>query len=285
MSATPTTLAELLKPYLAEQCEVIMSGDARIRAGENVVHVTRVGVRRLRSTIRVFDDAFDSEAAAHLEQELVWWANLLGAVRDVDIMGDRLRASLGALSPDLVLGPVALTIESELAARRRSALAAVLEALDSQRYRDLIGLLHRWQSEPPFTSRSEAPARVVKRYVKRAGAKLQKRLNHAIAADRAGNHQPELFHSARKAGKRHRYAIEAALPLWGEKAERLVAERKDLQDLLGDYQDSIVSAAFLRELSVRYGLRSGHNGFTYGLLYAEDVAAGRELGQRLAPYV
>ncbi len=60
MNAKPAkTLNDLIGAYIAEQCTVIIDAEDRLRAGENVVHVTRVAVRRLRSTIRVFADLFD----------------------------------------------------------------------------------------------------------------------------------------------------------------------------------------------------------------------------------
>jgi CHAD domain-containing protein len=107
-----------------------------------------------------------------------------------------------------------------------------------------------------------------------------------VAAREAGEEgADELFHSARKAGKRHRYAVEAALPLWGAKAEKIVAARKELQDVLGHHQDRAVSAAFLRDLGGRLGVRCGVNGFTYGLLYARVVGAGDTLVEDLRPYL
>ena len=75
------------------------------------------------------------------------------------------------------------------------------------------------------------------------------------------------------------------VPLWGSKAETIVAARKDLQDVLGHHQDRIVQAAFLRELGARIGVRSGQNGFTYGVLYAEVVAAGTTLVADLKPFL
>jgi CHAD domain-containing protein len=95
----------------------------------------------------------------------------------------------------------------------------------------------------------------------------------------------ELFHGARKASKRHRYAVEAAVPVWGSKADKIISQRKDLQDLLGTYQDSIVSAAFLRELGARRGSRSGQNGFSYGVLYARELAARDLLLDELKPFL
>ena len=154
--------------------------------------------------------------------------------------------------------------------------------MDSERYRKLVALVHAWRSDPPFTSAADVPAAEVKGYVKKAEKKVTKRLAAAVAAREAGEDggTDELFHSARKAGKRHRYAVEAAMPLWGAKAEKVVAARKALQDVLGAHQDRAVSAGFLRDLGARIGVRCGVNGFTYGLLYARVVGRRRHPGRR-----
>lgn len=282
MSDAPSTLGDLVGSYLAEQCTVILEAGAPLRAGENVVHPTRVAVRRLRSTLRVFDDLFDVARAGHLEDELVWWAGLLGEVRDLDVLLEAVTAQIAGLPPELVLGPVTATLETEVAARRAVGLAAVQAAMGSERYRALVALLEAWRADPPCTEAASVPATRVKDYIRRAGKKVTRRLAAAVAAHEAGD---ELFHAARKAGKRHRYALEAAVPLWGARAERAVLERKALQDLLGAHQDRFVTAAFLRDLGARYGLRSGHNGFTYGLLHGRIMAAGDTLVSDLKPYL
>jgi CHAD domain-containing protein len=286
MTDRPETLADLIGGYLTEQCTVIIDAEPKLRAGENVIHVTRVAVRRLRSTIRVFDELFDVAHAGLLEEELVWWAGLLGAVRDLDILQASLTERIAGLPPELVLGPVESTIQTEIATQRKIGMDEVVAAMDSERYRELVALAEAWRSNPPFTEEARAPASEVNRYVKRADKKLNKRLAAAVAAREAGaDDGDELFHSARKAGKRHRYAVEATVPLWGSKAEKIVAARKDLQDVLGHHQDRIVQAAFLRDLGSRLGVRSGQNGFTYGVLYGEVVTAGKTLVAELKPFL
>lgn len=286
MNDAPETLRDLVGAYLAEQCTVIADAEAALRAGENVVHVTRVAVRRLRSTLRVFGELFDVAQAGHLEDELVWWAGLLGAVRDLDILQEGLTAQIAALPPELVLGSVESTIQTEIATRRKVAVDVVLEAMDSERYRSLVAAVLQWRSDPPFTPAADVPAGKVKSYTKRAEKKVGQRLTAAVAAREAGEEgADELFHSARKAGKRHRYAVEVAVPIWGAKAEKTVTARKELQDVLGAHQDRAVSAAFLRELGARLGVRCGVNGFTYGLLYARMLAGGDRLVDDLEPYL
>jgi CHAD domain-containing protein len=277
MNNESASAPDLIADYLSEQCTVIIDSEAQLRAGENVVHATRVAVRRMRSTIRVFAEFFEPAGAEHLEEELVWWAGLLGKVRDMDILAQRQAALLEELPGELILGPVASTIQIELAAQRKEAADAMTEALDSERYRKLIGLIHHWRSDPPFTTAADALPKAINPFIKKAKKKVDRRLTKAAAARLAGEPADDLFHDARKASKRHRYAVEAALPVWGSKADKIISQRKDLQDLLGNYQDSIVSAAFLRELGARLGIRSGQNGFSYGVLYAREVQAGESL--------
>jgi CHAD domain-containing protein len=285
MPLNPPTARDVIGDYVAEQCTVIIESEAELRAGENVIHKVRVAVRRLRSTIRVFAELFDAEQAARLEEELVWWAGLLGRVRDMDILTQREQALLAELPPELILGPVESTITEELAVQRKQAMDEMLEALDSERYRKFIGMAHHWRSDPPFTAAAEASAVSIDAAIKNAKKKTSKRLTKAVTAQRAGEPSDELFHQARKSSKRHRYAVEAALPVWGSKADKIISQRKDLQDLLGNHQDSIVSAAFLRDLGARRGIRSGQNGFTYGILYARELAARDALLDDLKPFL
>jgi CHAD domain-containing protein len=285
MNNTFGSVRDLVGDYIAEQCTVIINSEAELRAGENVVHTTRVAARRLRSTIRVFPDLFEASEAGHLEEELVWWAGLLGRVRDLDILARRQAALLAQLPPELILGPVASTIETELAVRRKQAADALVEAMDSERFRKLIGLMHHWRSDAPFTAAAAASPNAINPMIKKAKRKAGKRLVTAVAARRAGEPSDELFHRSRRATKRYRYAVEAAQPLWGSKADKIISERKDLQDLLGNHQDGIVSAGFLRELGGRLGVRSGQNGFSYGVLYAREVYAGDSLLADLKPFL
>ena len=46
-----------------------------------------------------------------------------------------------------------------------------------------------------------------------------------------------------------------------------------------------MSAAFLRELGARLGIRSGQNGFSYGVLYARELHAGDSLLDDLKPFL
>ncbi len=282
----PITLRELLGRYLSEQADVLLAAGGSLAAGENVVHPARVAVRRLRSSLRVFGDLVDVPQAGHLEDELVWWAALLGVVRDLDVLEARLVAAVDALPRELVLGGVRSRVQAQIAAERTIAMSAVTDALGTARYARLLGLLQHWRDEPPLTDRADRPAGKIRGYLKTADQRVHRRLSVATKALDGGHPEAaELLHRARKSAKRHRYALEAAEPLLGAKGSRLVAERKRLQDVLGERQDAEVSAAFLRRMGAEVGVEAGHNGFTFGLLFAQERAADVGLRARLKPFL
>jgi CHAD domain-containing protein len=103
--------------------------------------------------------------------------------------------------------------------------------------------------------------------LKQAQRKAQRRLK------RAGD-DPEQLHAARKSAKRLRYAGELLTDVVPQ-AGKVVSAAKKEQTVLGDHQDLMVAADFLRRLGAQAGSRPGHNGFTYGLLMArvEEQAA------------
>lgn len=268
------TVGALVAAYVSTQCTEVVNGDLGLRLGRSVVHPIRVAVRRLRSTMRVFGPVFDSEQTAALESELVWYAGVLGEVRDRDILAERLLDQVQQLPAEFVLGPVAAHIESTLQTEKTGHLKKVDQALGSERYLDLLETLNRWRSAPPFTELASAPPTGLNAYVKQAELKLDKRL-------RTAHGDADALHRARKAGKRFRYAAELSEPVLGKRAAKAVTAGQKIQTLLGEHQDSIVSAVFLRRLGAEAGTENGQNGFTYGILLAREWQRGKDIRRQL----
>lgn len=272
MSDSSEDLLALVSAYLYDQCTMIIEGGQDLRAGANVVHTLRVAVRRLRSTLRTCGELFDVPRSHQLEAELVWWAGLLGEVRDTDILTARLDDAVRSLPAEVVLGPITSRIVGELSTRRADQWAAVEQALGSDRYHDLLAEIRLWRSETPSIPAVRQNATKINIYLKNAGKKADRRLSAAARSAALG--EPDaalLLHRARKAAKRHRYLAELAEPVVGARAHKIIIRRRQLQDLLGGYQDSVVSADFLRRLGAEAGAVDGHNGFTYGVLYAGEI--------------
>ena len=267
-----------LAGYLTEQIDVIFEGDLGLRRGRDPIHDTRVAIRRLRSTLRVFKKLLDPSAVGHLDEELKWFAGLLGEVRDCQVQRRRFDKALAEWPPELVLGPVANRINSELLSVQLQARKRVTEAMDSPRYLDILAVLQRWRTDAPIVSPPTGKA--LNKRARRAGRKADRRL---AAAVRTGDDAP--LHRARKAAKRARYAAELLAPVDNSKhAKRTVKQYKRIQRVLGEHQDGVVASDTLRRLALTAGTTAGENGFTYGLLYAREqrtAAAARRRAREL----
>jgi len=67
----------------------------------------------------------------------------------------------------------------------------------------------------------------------------------------------------------------------GNKTRNSVKRYQDLQDILGDHQDGVVAADLLRRIAAGTAQSADENGFTYGLLYAQELHHAQE-SRRLA---
>ena len=135
---TAATAGDLIRGYLAEQDNALVVGDLSLRRGLGGIHPTRVATRRLRSTLRIFADYLDAEAARALDAELSWYADLLGQVRDREVQRARFAATLAELPAELVLGPVAATIEQQLLTEQLQHETTLLKTMNSRRYLNLL---------------------------------------------------------------------------------------------------------------------------------------------------
>ena len=75
----------------------------------------------------------------------------------------------------------------------------------------------------------------------------------------------------RKAAKRARYTGELAADVLGRPARKLVAAMEDVQDVLGEGQDSVVTRELCRSLGLA-AAAAGENAWTYGRLHALEQA-------------
>jgi CHAD domain-containing protein len=91
--------------YLNTQIDQIVAGDIGLRRGQDPIHDTRVAIRRLRSTLRVFAHELDGPAIGDLDSELRWFAGLLGDVRDCQVQRRRFIDMLDEMPEELILDP------------------------------------------------------------------------------------------------------------------------------------------------------------------------------------
>ena len=249
---------------MSGQIDAIFDGDMQLRRGQDPIHDTRVAIRRLRSTIRVFGKLLDRSAADHLDEELKWFAGLLGEVRDRQVQRRRFRKVLADWPPELVLGPVANRINTDLhseqlRARRPFPTRWTRRAISTSLRRCRTGA-----AGCPSTTKPTA-----KKLHKRASRAERKADRRLAAAVKSGD--DAMLHRARKAAKRARYAAELRRPLDDSAAVKKAQKHfKRIQRVLGEHQDSVVASAALRRFALTAGTTPGENGFTFGLLFARE---------------
>jgi CHAD domain-containing protein len=204
------------------------------------VHQARVATRRLRSDLRTFRPLVETEWSSALRDELGWLADLLGDVRDGDVLLERLRHRVAGL-PHADERDAAAGVLATLADQRSAAHAALLEAVNGRRYLRLLDRLVAAANTPSLReSASGLASDVVPELVRRPWHKLEKRVGKL-------DHDPsdEELHAVRIRTKRVRYAAEAAEPVGGKPARAFAKAAERLQDVLGELNDAVVAERWL----------------------------------------
>ncbi len=192
--------------------------------GPEHLHQLRVGLRRLRTALRLFSPwSAEAEAATALEQALREPFSRLGARRDADVLAAWLLPALAAA------GAPALHLVPPVAA------ADPAEVVRDPRFAQLMLQAMRLAGAAPTT---EAPP------LQAAARAVLKRAWRRVRADAAAfaTAGADAQHRTRKRLKRLRYATEFLRPLLPAKAAtRALAAMREALDALGAYTDVLVA--------------------------------------------
>ena len=263
------TVEELLRHDLAASARRVLGHLPAVRLDEDpeAVHQARVGIRRLRSTLRTARSVLDTDWVKHLRDELKWLADLLGAVRDADVLRARLEKRIGEL-PAEDQADARRLVEQRLTDERDEARQRLLEGMDSDRYARLLDDVVAAAQAPAVTEDATRPAVEV---LPPLVAKEYKRVRKAVR--RAGDTPTDrALHRIRIRGKRTRYASEVAGLVAGRPARRLAKAAERLQDVLGDQHDAVVAEAWLRDAAAA----APDTRLAAGELVAAERAAARQ---------
>lgn len=210
------------------------------------LHDLRVAVRRTRSALSEFRSLFPPAPLEHFRGEFRWLGEVAGPVRDLDVYLEKL-PGYQALLPDDATGALA-PFRRFLQHHRQLERRRLVRRLDSPR---LKRLLAQWRvfletgGPAPWPEKAMQPVREVAR--KRIW-KLYRRFFSQGKAITAASSDREL-HRLRISGKKLRYLVEFFRECYPpEEVEVLVKAMKEIQDVLGDYQDCTVQQARLAEL-------------------------------------
>ena len=271
-----SSAGEVVLRYLSDQAETLAAMDPMVRQDEpDAVHQMRVAARRLRAALQAFAPLLRGPRRELLTAELRWLGGVLGVPRDTEVLSLRLQRQLAEIPADLVLGAPAERLRLHFAPLAADGRKALLAALDSERYLDLLDSLDELLADPPLTPRAARPAAaVLPALVGGCYRRVARRLRKAPAIP--GPDRDSALHDARKAAKQARYAAEAVSPALGGRAQRFAGQMKELQTVLGDHQDAVIARGVDRELGISAHL-AGDNAFTFGLLHERERVAALQL--------
>jgi CHAD domain-containing protein len=267
----------VLGRHLARLADDVLRFDPLARADvPDAVHQLRVTYRRLRSVLDTFSKTVDPALTGPVGDDCAWISDLLGRPRDLEVLRAHLSRVLAAESPELVRGRVGPWISGRLAAERRVAHRAAVDAMTSERYYTLVDTLDSWRETPPWRGERDRPAtRRLPASLDRARLRMSRAAKAALTT--TGREQVVDLHDVRKAAKRVRYAAEALLPVLGSEARRTARSARRIQTVLGEHHDAIVAGDYLLRLADE-ARTEGRDAFTLGVLRArlEAEAATHE---------
>jgi len=267
---TPPTVDAVIRHAISDAVAKLVANDPVVRIGEDPegVHQARVATRRLRSHLRTFRELLDPEWTQSLRDELGWLGDELGAVRDADVLLMRLEDRVSELEPDDQAAAAPLL--QRLVSDRESARAVLLEGLRSDRYLQLLDRLVDAAQRPRVVMLVGVDHEEMLRDLVRAP---WKHLRNAV--DDLPDPSPDAaLHAVRIRAKRARYAAEVVEPAFGKPARAFAKAVTEVQDVLGEHQDSVVAAAWLRANALSLGDPSAV--YVAGELGAMERAAAEE---------
>jgi CHAD domain-containing protein len=256
---------DVIRSVVAQSVAALLYHDPLVRTSGDpeAVHQARVATRKLRSHLRTFGPLLDPEWTDPLRSELGWLALGLGAVRDQEVLLERLRERARSLPANDLRSAVGLLhlLEVDIEGLRKK----LMTDLDSTRYVDLLEQLVAASHAPSTLPDADQPAAAA---LPPLATGPWRRLRSAV------RHLPDTpadaeLHRIRILAKRARYAAEAVAPVVGAGAASFARAAAKLQTILGEHQDSVTAQAWLRSTRM-----SGRRAFVAGELIAmEHVAA------------
>lgn len=238
---SPQTVEEYAHRVIEEQYHCIIKQEKKVLADKDprALHQMRVGTRRLRTALQVFDTAIKLPPSGGA-QRLRDLARVLGTVRDLDVQITSLEQEYRPCldkSEQKQLDKVADSLKKQ----RVKAFIHMKAVFSQPLYQDLKNTYADWLEHPRCTPIAKLPLSVVLPDL--LGPLLSHLLLHPgwlISTQEASSKNGIMLHALRKACKHARYQAEFFIPFYGEDFQSWIEEVKALQAQLGEFQDTQV---------------------------------------------
>jgi len=240
------------------------------------LHQMRVGLRRLRALLDMFEELAAPPVALHASIE--WLAAELGPARDWDVLADSTLERVHGIAP--------VALRQAAHERANAHHAQILYVLREPRFAELMGQLNdwlgqrRWRPEDGLAKNSPLAERAWEGalpLLRKAEKRLTKRIDGLDQGDAPGRHR------VRIAAKKARYAAEFFRDLLpARRVKRYVSHLEQLQDRLGLLNDLAVADHLLEELKGGNSQVAKQAAYVRGYIAATGQASVRGLDKTLA---
>jgi triphosphatase len=265
----------------------MLANRAGTLAGDSeALHQMRIGLRRLRTAISLFDEIVADDERKAIKQDLKWITEELGPPRDLDVLQTEV------LDPLLKVIPretVRAEVQKEFKSRRQRAHEAAAQSIESDRFVASVLTMVEWIEAGPWTLSSDPLIRLkrelpIDKYAADELARRRKKIR------KQGKHLTALStkkrHKLRIRAKKLRYASEFFEDVFpGKKNKRhrklAVEALKELQSALGELNDVVARERMMSEVAKQKpvsGVRDTRSlSFAAGIVYGSQEARVGEL--------
>jgi CHAD domain-containing protein len=268
--------AGYLRDYLATELRELELTDIAVRrAAPDSIHSMRKAARRARSALQTY--AGDLALDEAVVEELRWLGRRLSPSRDLEVQWERLLDRVAEIPVESHREPAKARIDEYFSRQSEIAATEAAAALDSARYLQMLLTLDSLVAGLAAAPSTTGTARKVKDRdltgsLEDLARKVSKRVR-AVGRATTADERDALMHRARKGAKRMRYAIEVIHPVHPKRAGRALDHFDAFQDLLGEFQDSVVAREHLLDIVSEQG-HSAESSFGLGIAYQREVLLG-----------
>lgn len=229
------------------------------------LHQMRVGLRRLRTAIALFDPVVELPELV-CDRSLASVAKTLGKLRDRDVLQAWFEQYQRQQKPPKAEAKILAKLHERLHEQRKSAMAAVKVLLQGPDYGAIVRALQHWLQQPCYRTSSQWPVRallpdlllpLLSQLLLHPGwwtavtlegdrGLPQSHLNAKASAAELLKSRAAL-HELRKQAKRLRDPAELLRDCFGQTYGDRLGDFKAIQTVLGQFQDEVVLSRFLKK--------------------------------------
>ncbi|WP_392533642.1 CHAD domain-containing protein [Nostoc sp. C117] len=264
---TVKTLGDYAYQAIEKHFKKTLKWEKSVKKDEDpeALHQMRVGMRRLRTAVNRFGIAVDISKPVS-DKNIGKIARRLGSLRDLDVLKESLENNYKPNLPRKEQESLQ-TAFTALAKQRENVLSRVQKTLKDETYKSLKESLDKWLDKPSYQPLADVsieqvlpdlllpelsnfllhPGWLIGTELVESEVRVQKKWEPEKIEQELTT-EGEILHSLRKEAKRIRYQMELFSDLYGESYAAYITEVKNIQEILGTIQDSMVLAEWLGDI-------------------------------------